>query len=49
MALDLAREFAQAALGTFVLLKKDQETARVVLPDLQFDFAGFRASSLPDD
>jgi poly(A) polymerase len=48
-ALDLAREFAQAALGTFVLLKKDQETARVVLPDLQFDFAGFRASSLPDD
>ncbi len=49
MALDLAREFARAALGTFVLLKKDQETARVVLPDLQFDFAGFRASSLPDD
>jgi poly(A) polymerase len=49
LALDLAREFAQAARGTFVLLKKDQETARVVLPDLQFDFAGFRASSLPAD
>jgi poly(A) polymerase len=48
-ALGLAREFAQAAQGTFVLLKKDQATARVVLPDLQFDFAGFRASSLPDD
>jgi len=48
-ALALAREFAQAAQGTFVLLKKDQATARVVLPGLQFDFAGFRASSLPED
>jgi poly(A) polymerase len=48
-ALELAREFAQAAQGTFVLLKKDQATARVVLPGLQFDFAGFRASSLPED
>jgi len=48
-ALELAREFAQAAQGTFVLLRKDQATARVVLPGLQFDFAGFRASSLPED
>ena len=45
----MAREFAQAAQGTFVLLKKDQATARVVLSGLQFDFAGFRASSLPED
>jgi poly(A) polymerase len=48
-ALELAREFAQAAQGTFVLLKKDQATARVVLPGFQFDFAGFRAFSLPED
>ena len=48
-ALELAQEFAQTAQGTFVLLKKDQATARVVLPGLQFDFAGFRASSLPED
>ncbi|HSO73008.1 MAG TPA: HDIG domain-containing protein, partial [Thermodesulfobacteriota bacterium] len=48
-AVELAREFAQAAQGTFVLLKRDRETARVILPDLQFDFAGFRASSLPGD
>lgn len=49
LALELAQEFAQAVQGTFVLLKKDQATARVVLPGLQFDFAGFRASSLPED
>ncbi len=48
-ALELAREFAQAAQGTFVLLKEDRATARVVLPGLQFDFAGFRAASLPED
>ena len=48
-AVELAREFAQAAQGTFVLLKRDRETARVILPDLQFDFAGFRAPSLPGD
>jgi poly(A) polymerase len=48
-ALELAREFAQAAQGTFILLKETEETARVVLADLQFDFAGFRASSLSED
>ncbi len=48
-ALELAQAFAQAAQGTFVLLKKDQATARVVLPGLQFDFAGFRASGLHED
>lgn len=48
-ALELARDFAQTAQGTLVLLKKDQATARVVLPGLQFDFAGFRAAGLPGD
>ena len=48
-ALTLAREFAQVVEGTYVLLKQDQATARVALPGLQFDFAGFRASSLADD
>jgi poly(A) polymerase len=48
-ALELARDFAQAAQGTFVLLKKDPANARVVLPGLQFDFAGFRAAALPAD
>ena len=48
-ALELARDFAENTQGTFVLLKKEQATARVVLPGLQFDFAGFRAADLPQD
>ena len=48
-ALDLAEEFARRSGGTFVLLKQQKETARVVLPGLYFDFAGFRAPTLEED
>jgi poly(A) polymerase len=48
-AMELARDFAQTVQGTFVLLKEDQDTARVILPGLRFDFAGFRASNLLQD
>ena len=48
-ALALAEAFAGSCGGTHVLLKKEEETARVVTPELGFDFAGFRAPTLEGD
>ncbi|MBI5584339.1 MAG: HD domain-containing protein, partial [Deltaproteobacteria bacterium] len=48
-SLALAEAFAESTGGTYVLLKKEEETARVVTPDLVFDFAGFRAPTLEGD
>jgi poly(A) polymerase len=48
-ALALAEAFAGNSGGTYVLLKEEEQTARVVTPDLAFDFAGFRAPTLEDD
>jgi poly(A) polymerase len=48
-ALALAEAFAGRSGGTYVLLKKEEATARVVTPALVFDFAGFRAPTLEED
>ncbi len=48
-ALALAEAFAGSCGGNYVLLKKEEQTARVVTPELGFDFAGLRAPTLEGD
>ena len=50
-AVDTARAFSLEAGGTFVLLDKDEDVARVVINALSFDFSGFRkdAVTIEDD
>ena len=52
-ALDLARAFADAIGGAFVILDEERGCARVVVKqaesDLTFDFSDFRAPSLKED
>jgi poly(A) polymerase len=48
-ALGTARRFARETGGTYVLLKEENETARVVLPGWTVDFAGFRGPDLESD
>ncbi|HMK65632.1 MAG TPA: HD domain-containing protein [Thermodesulfobacteriota bacterium] len=47
--LETALRFAQKTGGTYVLLKEEKETARVVLPGWTVDFAGFRGPDLKSD
>ncbi len=48
-AIPVAREIAFRLSGNFVLLDEAFDTARVVLPDCQFDFAGCVGTGLADD
>lgn len=48
-AIELAQEFACRLSGNFVVLDEAFDTARVVLSDCQFDFAGCMGATLEDD
>ena len=48
-SLKAARIFADRTGGSFVLLRREGEMARVVLQDRTFDFANFRGPDLEDD
>lgn len=48
-ALEIARIFAEQTGGTFVLLRQEGETARVVIDGRSFDFCKFRGPDLEGD